>query len=319
MARGLEFAHSHGVVHRDIKPANLLPDKTGTVKILDMGLARLDSAGAQQDQLTGTGDIMGTVDYMAPEQAVDTKSADARADIYSLGITLWYLLTGRTVYDGDSVVQRLLAHQQQPIPSLREACPDVSPELEAVFTKMIAKTPEARFQSMTEAIAALEGCRAKVSIQVSGGSSSGDDSLQQAFLHGVVSVEGPTAETITAADSLFVGIADSEDQAPTFTLKSSQADTDPKTHQSLAAAPADYSRRRRQATKSWWQSPAAVVVAGGWCSGRAVAGVDRVFCFAHLIRRKRMRNRLERNALRLAARRIAMILPPRHRGRRRSR
>jgi eukaryotic-like serine/threonine-protein kinase len=124
-ARGLQYAHEHGVVHRDIKPANLLLDEQGTVKILDMGLARLDSAGVQQDELTGTGQIMGTVDYMAPEQAVDTKHADARADIYSLGVTLWYLLTGRHLYAGETPLEKIMAHQTKPIPSLRAARPEV--------------------------------------------------------------------------------------------------------------------------------------------------------------------------------------------------
>ncbi|MDB5391662.1 MAG: prkC 18 [Planctomycetaceae bacterium] len=160
VARGLEYAHAHGVVHRDIKPSNLLVDQQGNVKILDMGLARLESAGAEQDQLTGTGQIMGTVDYMAPEQAMDTRNADGRADIYSLGITLWYLLSGRPVFDGETMMAKLLAHRERPIPSLKLACPQVSTELDATFSRMVAKTPAARFQNMTEVIAALERCLA---------------------------------------------------------------------------------------------------------------------------------------------------------------
>ncbi len=158
-ARGLEFAHSQGVIHRDIKPANLLLDKTGTVKILDMGLARIESGidTPAQSELTGTGTVMGTVDYMAPEQALSTRHADAKADIYSLGISLYYLIAGRAAYDGETLMAKLLAHREQPIPSLQDAQTTVPKQLEAVFKKMVAKKTEDRYQSMSEVIEALEG------------------------------------------------------------------------------------------------------------------------------------------------------------------
>jgi serine/threonine protein kinase len=159
-ARGLAYAHGQRVVHRDIKPANLLLDRKGAVKVLDMGLARFDSASvAGQAELTGTGQIMGTVDYMSPEQALDTRHADERSDIYSLGCTLWYLLTGRAVFGGENIMERLLAHREQPVPALRSACPAATRELETVFTKMVAKQPHERYTSMSDVIAALERCR----------------------------------------------------------------------------------------------------------------------------------------------------------------
>jgi serine/threonine-protein kinase len=157
-ARGLEAAHAEGIVHRDIKPSNLLLDRKGTVKILDMGLARIHGDVSGQAELTSTGAVMGTVDYMAPEQALNTKSADARADIYSLGCSLFYLLTARAMYQGDTLTARLLAHQNQPTPSLQAVCPGVSEQLEAVFSRMVAKRIEDRYQTMAEVISDLARC-----------------------------------------------------------------------------------------------------------------------------------------------------------------
>ena len=162
-AQGLEYAHDRGIIHRDIKPANLLVDTGGTVKISDLGLARLAQV-AGQDQtescqpLTSSQHVMGTCDFMSPEQVSDAHSADRPADIYSLGCTLHFLLTGRPPYRRETVMDTLLAHREAEIPSLREACPDVPETLDAIFQKMLAKTQEDRQQSMTEVIAELKQC-----------------------------------------------------------------------------------------------------------------------------------------------------------------
>jgi CheY-like chemotaxis protein/tRNA A-37 threonylcarbamoyl transferase component Bud32 len=153
-ARGLAYAHSLNVIHRDIKPANLLRDKNGVVKVTDLGLARLAASpeAAPATGITQAGFVLGTPDYMPPEQAVDSTDLDQRADIYSLGATLFVLLTGSVMYPGHSVMAVLLNHRDAEIPPLKGA----PPALEAIFRKMVAKMPADRYQSMNEVIAALE-------------------------------------------------------------------------------------------------------------------------------------------------------------------
>ena len=112
-------------------------------------------------ELTGTGQILGTVDYMSPEQAEDVRSADQRSDIYSLGCTLFYLLTRRAAYGGETIVKRILAHRDEPIPSVMEIRPDCPERLDAAIRRMLAKRPEERPQSMAEVLVELEGCLAK--------------------------------------------------------------------------------------------------------------------------------------------------------------
>ncbi|HWB00315.1 MAG TPA: bifunctional serine/threonine-protein kinase/formylglycine-generating enzyme family protein [Pirellulales bacterium] len=172
-ARGLAYAHSKGVVHRDIKPGNLLLSREGSVKILDMGLARFESSSSIEG-LTVTGNVLGTVDYMAPEQAVDTSAADARSDIYSLGCTLYRLVVGANIYEADTPISKLLAHRDQPIPPLVSNKSDVPAAVDEVFRKMVAKRPSDRFQSMIDVIAALESAMATTDVlagKMSSGSS----------------------------------------------------------------------------------------------------------------------------------------------------
>ncbi len=168
-ARGLEAAHAEGNVHRDIKPSNLMLDSQGVVRVLDLGLARiveasqpLGEAKGGAGRLTESGVYMGTVDYMAPEQAEDSRRADHLADIYSLGCTLFFLLAGRGPFGGETTIKRLLAHQERPAPTLFSARPDVPPALEEAYQKMMAKRPLSRPASMGEVITLLEACQAMI-------------------------------------------------------------------------------------------------------------------------------------------------------------
>ncbi len=164
-ARGLEFAHGKGVIHRDIKPSNLIRDVDGTIRILDIGLAGIESTDLKQTTLASSDMMMGTVDYMSPEQALDPRQADERSDIYSLGCTLFYLLTGQAVYDDDTVMRRLLAHRDRPVPSLDLLVDDLPESIDAVFQRMEAKNPDDRYQTMGELIDGLHECFALIEDQ----------------------------------------------------------------------------------------------------------------------------------------------------------
>ncbi|QDU35952.1 Serine/threonine-protein kinase PknB [Maioricimonas rarisocia] len=188
-ALGLQYAHDQGVIHRDVKPSNLLLDTTGTVRVLDLGLARFTSDDASQSDLTGSGAVMGTVDYMAPEQAQNTKLADTRSDIYSLGCTLFFLLTGRPVYDGETIVQKLLAHREAPLPSLLEVA-GVSVEFDVAFRKMIAKAPDDRYQAMAELVCELPRLASPVTV-MQPASPGTEDSRLEAFLEAIGTPSSP--------------------------------------------------------------------------------------------------------------------------------
>ena len=139
-AEGLEHAHRLGIIHRDVKPENLLVNDKGNVKVLDLGLALLDET-AFNHQLSSINEdkILGTADYLAPEQAIDSHNVDARADIYGLGGTLYFCLTGHSPFPNGTVSQRLLAHQREPVPSIFKDRPDAPQDLVEICEKMLAK------------------------------------------------------------------------------------------------------------------------------------------------------------------------------------
>jgi formylglycine-generating enzyme required for sulfatase activity/predicted Ser/Thr protein kinase len=153
-ARGLAHAHEKNIVHRDIKPSNLMRRPNGRIVVLDLGLAKFTSESAAD--FTSTGRNLGTPDYMAPEQAVDAKSVDHRADIYSLGATLWACLAGKVMFPRDNPWAAIHAHQTETRPELTEAAPSAPRELSKLFRQMVARDVELRPKTTQEVVVALE-------------------------------------------------------------------------------------------------------------------------------------------------------------------
>ena len=153
-ASGLAHAHGRGIVHRDIKPANLLLRGDGVLKISDMGLARIGWQGEAPND-AGRSRLLGTSEFLAPEQAMDSRSVDGRADIYSLGCTLYFLLTGKPPYPAATSSQRIAKHQTAAPPNIRESRNDCPPALAELAIRMMAKRPEDRIPSATELLSQL--------------------------------------------------------------------------------------------------------------------------------------------------------------------
>ncbi len=188
-AEALQFAHDEGVIHRDVKPGNLLVDKNNVVKILDMGLALF-----KEDEYSLTLEfnekILGTADYLAPEQAINSHTVDHRADVYGLGCTFFFMLAGEPPFNIGSLAQRIAMHQSkhpQPISKYRDDCP---PELQQVLEKMMKKDPEHRFQTCGDVNRILMAWLAGQKIQIgssaqviSGGSGAGNSDVLESGIH----------------------------------------------------------------------------------------------------------------------------------------
>jgi eukaryotic-like serine/threonine-protein kinase len=162
MCQGLEAAHAQGVVHRDVKPQNMLIlPETGELKIMDFGIARVSEVGGDLAGLTTDGSVLGTPDYMPPEQASGAQ-ADFRSDIYSLGVVLFEMFTGQLPFTGEKLVQVVLGHIQKRPPSPRALNPQLPESLEAVILRCMEKKPSARYQRVAEVLRDLEAVSSSV-------------------------------------------------------------------------------------------------------------------------------------------------------------
>jgi serine/threonine-protein kinase len=157
VASGLSYAHAKGLIHRDIKPENILLGKDGSVKICDLGLARED----KDTGFTLMGAALGTPKYMSPEQVAGSKQIDARADIYSLGATVYHMLAGQTPYQAKSGAMMMAAQVSGRFTPLREVAPDVDSALAEIVERCMQKDVNSRYASMDELIAALNGLRGR--------------------------------------------------------------------------------------------------------------------------------------------------------------
>ena len=177
-AEGLAHAHQAGLIHRDVKPANLLVDLKHVVKVLDLGLARFTDEDRASLTVAYDENVLGTADYLAPEQALDSHGVDARADLYSLGCSLYFLLTGHPPFPDGTLPQRLMMHQKQPPPSIHNDRPDAPGDLVGICLRMMAKKADQRYQTAEEVARVLSNWLTVHGHAIDSGSGTGSSSGQ---------------------------------------------------------------------------------------------------------------------------------------------
>ena len=160
-ARGLHHAHEAGLIHRDVKPANILINKKGVVKVLDLGLALFSEETDPSLTMEYNDKVLGTADYLPPEQAINSHKIDSRADMYGLGCTLYFLLTGHAPFPDGSIPSRIIRHQNSMPPDIRKDRPDCPGELDGVCVKMMQKDPRFRYKDCLQVAEILEAWLAK--------------------------------------------------------------------------------------------------------------------------------------------------------------
>ena len=200
-ARGLQHSHEVGLIHRDVKPANLLINQDGQVKLLDLGLALFADDAQASLTMDFNDKVLGTADYLAPEQALNSHQVDHRADLYGLGCTMYFLLTGNPPFPDGTIAQRIAKHQKVMPKEIRKIRPDCPGELEGICWKLLQKDPKFRYPSAAHTANVLEEWRAKYREQLPPGASGSSLSLGDESRTGGSGLSASTLDTVSNRSS----------------------------------------------------------------------------------------------------------------------